>query len=187
MTKKDEDEFSKILIREIPDVKFIDAYPLPKPEVIIRPSIAQCYGALTSVCAILNTKITSLDLYEKKYIHKSPSREEYKPDFFGKGLIQFQHSKKANYVPDGLKDGRLAASYDSAEDPETDAFVKAVWKLCKQHGHKLYPITDMKAGTVSPKPHARFIAWPDAIAKFDRVDDMYLTNNTMAYFTSKPG
>ncbi|WP_369944418.1 hypothetical protein [Xanthomonas medicagonis] len=44
----------------------------------------------------------------------------------------------------------------------------------------------MKAGTVSPKPHARFIAWPDAIAKFDRVDGMYLTNNTMAYFTSKP-
>ncbi|CAM4183534.1 hypothetical protein ACAN107058_23605 [Paracidovorax anthurii] len=83
--------------------------------------------------------------------------------------------------------GGMAASYDVAKDSETDGFVKAVWKLCKQHSSKLYPITDMKTGTVSPKAHARFIAWPDAIAKFDQVNGLYLTNNTMAYFTSRSG
>ncbi|WP_369944419.1 hypothetical protein [Xanthomonas medicagonis] len=126
MTKKDEEEFSKILIQEIPSVRFIDTYPLPKLEIILQPSIDKCHGALTSICAILNTNITNLDDYKIKYIHKSPVREEYTPDFFGRGLIQFQHSKRANYTPDGLMDGRLAASYDSVEDPETDAFVKAV-------------------------------------------------------------
>lgn len=78
--------------------------------------------------------------------------------------------------------------YNFGPPAQLKAYIdKAVWKLCKQHGQKLYAITDMKAGTVSPKPHGRFVGWPDAIAKFDRVGDLYLTNNTMAYFTSKPG
>ncbi len=187
MSEADEDDFSKILKKEMPEIYFVDVHPMGTPNLLIKSSISECREKKNSACAIVSSKICSKSFFEKNYIFKIPSREEYHPADIGKGIIQFLHSDEAGYEPGGLRDGGLAASYDSVKDPDTDAFVKAVWKLCKQHGQKLYAITDMKAGTVSPKPHGRFIGWPDAIAKFDRVGDLYLTNNTMAYFTSKPG
>ncbi|WP_144290423.1 hypothetical protein [Chitinilyticum litopenaei] len=185
MTREDEDNFSKNLIEAIPDIIFIDNHPWKTPEPAIRQSLADCYEKLNSGAVILNNKITTLADYKDNYIGSVRNGTEFHGSPVGEGLIQFEHSKNANYLPDGLRDGGLAASYDSDSDPETDQFVKAVWKIAKKHAFKLYAL-DPKTGLIlHDKPSTKFFAWPDAVAKYDQVDGLFLTNNTMAYFTSK--
>ncbi|THJ30474.1 hypothetical protein E8K88_17710 [Lampropedia aestuarii] len=186
MTEEDEGGFSEVIKNEVPSTLFIDCYPWPDPELSprIRDSISQCNDRLNSAAAIWNTDIYSKSEYVKKSIHRPVSdREEYDPSAMGAGLLQFLHSREAGYSPGGLMNASIGYSYDKA-DEATDEFVKKILKLCKKTARKLYVI-DPKTGVVGEKPHSRFFAWPDAIAKYDQVNGMYLTNNTMAYFTSK--
>lgn len=187
MTREDEKAFSRLIKDEIKSVYFMDNYAWTSPSPIVKNSIDECYGAGNSSVAIINKDIVDLDYYKNNYIKEIGGTGYFHGGTIGDGMIKFLHSEYASYTPGGLMNGALMASYDSVKSPETDAFVKAVWRLCKKHALKLYPITDMETGTVSSKPHSKFLAWPDAVAKFDQVDGMYLTNNTMAYLTSKRG
>ena len=167
MTKKDEEDFSRLINQSMPSVKFIDIYPWKTPKVVIKNSVSDCYTAINSDCALIDTNITSMQDYEKNYVIKLiKDREQYDGSDVGKGLIQLLHSKKAGYLPGGLRNGRLAASYHLPEDSETDFFVKSIWKLFRKHAAKLYHI-DPKTGVISDKPISNFLAWPDAIAKYD--------------------
>ncbi|MDA8519509.1 hypothetical protein [Acidovorax sp. NCPPB 4044] len=187
MTRADEAEFSALLKKEIDELYFIDNYAWKSASPVVKNSVDECYSAANSSVAIVSGKIITLDFYSNNLIKEIGSSGIYHGGTIGNGIVKYLHSSKAEYIPGGLRNGTLMASYDSVKNPETDAFVKAVWNICKKHGRKLYPITNLEAGVVSPKPHAKFIAWPDAIARFDRLDGLYLTNNTMAYLTSKPG
>lgn len=186
MTEKDEADFSALLKEQIPDVRFIDSYAWARPEPPVHDSLADCHGDPYSHAIIINTSILELETYRRNYVGKPVAeREEYDGAPVGPGLIQFLRSRQAGYLPDGLRNGRLAASYDPETDPATDAFVKAVWKLCRKHGKKLYGIDPKTGHYITDKPLSRFIAWPDAIARYDQVDGLFLSNNTMCYLTSK--
>ncbi|CAM3940116.1 hypothetical protein [Paracidovorax anthurii] len=187
MTRADEAEFSMLLKEEINGLYFIDNHAWKASSPMVKDSIDNCYSAANSSVAIVSGEIITLDFYSKNLIKEVGSSGIYHGGTIGSGIVKYLHSSEASYIPGGLRNGTLMASYDSVKSPETDSFVKSIWNICKKHGRKLYPITNIAAGVVSPKPHAKFIAWPDAIAKFDQVNGLYLTNNTMAYFTSKPG
>lgn len=89
--------------------------------------------------------------------------------------------QNADYAPDGLRNGRLAASYNPTKEPETNKFVKRVWKLFKKGAEKLYFI-DPETGKVQEKPETRFFGWPDAAKNFNGENGRYLTNHAFAYF-----
>lgn len=184
-TKKDEREFSSILKAAFADLLFIDTAPWPAPDPVFENSIDQCYRKLNSGCAILNPKILSIEKYKSAYIYKIPEREEYHGSDIGPGLIQFLHSELANYDPPGLRNGRIASSFEPTYDVETHAFVKRVYDLLRKYSIKVKTF-DIKERKVIDKKLARsFYAGPDAIERYDQVNGMYLTNNTMMYFTSK--
>lgn len=185
MTEKDEKAFSELLKAQIPSIRFIDIYPWPTPDPPIRDSLDECRARLNSGAVIINTEILSLEHYRSGYIGCIPEHNQHHGSTVGSGLIQFEHGEPANYEPDGLRNGSLAASYDNEKDPATDTFVKTVWKLCRKHAKKLYGIDPATRRYITDKPVSPFIAWPDAIARYDQVDGLFLTNNTMCYLTSK--
>lgn len=102
----------------------------------------------------------------------------------GSGLIQVLHCRIAGYQPGGLMNGRFAASFNTVTQADTAEFVKQVFKIVKKHFKKIYRI-DPATKETQPKPETRFFAGPDAIAQYDQVDGLYLTNHNFAYFTTK--
>jgi hypothetical protein len=85
---------------------------------------------------------------------------------------------------EGWANGSLAASYDLETEPETDAYVKSVYKIFKRGALKLRYL-NANTKEVHERPTSKFFAWPDAVHKYDQVNSQYLINNTMAYLTSK--
>ncbi|EPQ5230265.1 hypothetical protein LN149_003407 [Providencia stuartii] len=185
MTKKDEQEFSLKLRESFPDIYFIDFHPWDSPFPPMKNSIALCYDKLNSIVVISDESIVSQAEYIENDVKPFPTGSGYMGNPIGRGLIQYQHSKEAGYAKGCIMNGRLTASYFPENDPETDVFVKTVWKIFKKGAQKVYLI-DRKTGELSAKPETRFFAWPDAAKTYDGTDGRYLTNHAFAYFVAKP-
>ncbi len=185
MTKKDEQEFSLKLRESFPDIYFIDFHPWDSPFPPMKNSIALCYDKLNSIVVISDESIVSQAEYIENDVKPFPTGSGYMGNPIGRGLIQYQHSKEAGYAKGCIMNGRLTASYFPENDPETDVFVKTVWKIFKKGAQKVYLI-DRETGELSAKPETRFFAWPDAAKTYDGTDGRYLTNHAFAYFVAKP-
>ncbi|WP_368883544.1 hypothetical protein [Proteus mirabilis] len=185
MTLQDENDFSSSLLANFDDIKFIDSYVWDTDNPPFYDSIEKCHSRLNSQAVIINQDITSAKEYKDRYTGRHISSQGYIGSPVGKGLIQFLHSSKAEYAENCLRNGRISATYDPTKDPETEAFVKAVWKIFKKGAKKVYLI-DRETGEVNIKPETNFFAWPDAAKTYDGTDGRYLTNHAFAYFVAKP-
>ncbi len=185
MTPADEAVFSDLLKAHIPRVKFIDSYIWSSPIPPAYDSMTACCGQPFSNIVIIDESICSVDRYTHEFVGAHPGGSGYIGGKVGPGMIQFLRSHEAQYAPGCLRDGRVAASYDSDTEPDTDAFVKTVWKVLKKFSHKTF-LVNRETGVINEKPEARFFAGPDAAAKFDGTDGHYLTNNAFVYFLARP-
>lgn len=182
MTAVDAVEFSKILKDQIESVKFITQYIWPDLNIPISDVLDMEIAKNINFC-IINTDILSIEDYKKKYVIHYPE-SNYDGSMVGEGLIGFSCSELADYAPGSLRDGQLIASYDVVKQPETDKFVKAVWKIFKKGAKKVYLI-NRETGQIADKPETRFFAWPDAAKKYNGENGHYLTNHAFAYFVAK--
>ena len=182
MTAVDAVEFSKVLKDQIESVKFITQYRWPDLNIPIS-DVLDIEIAKNIDFSIINTDILSIEDYKKKYVIHYP-RANYDGAMVGEGLVRFSCSTIAGYAPGSLMNGRLTASYDVVKQPETDKFVKAVWKIFKKGAKKVYLI-NRETGQIADKPETRFFAWPDAAKKFNGENGHYLTNHAFAYFVAK--
>lgn len=132
MTKKDEECFSKALKEYSDSIEFIDNYIWLTAEPPLKELISLCYDAINSNVTIINGNITSFSEYKNHFVFPRPNNAGFSGSFVGKGLIQFIHSREADFAEGCLRNGTISASYKPAEDPETEAFVKAVWKIFKK-------------------------------------------------------
>ena len=164
MTAVDVVEFSKILKDQIESVKFIKQFPWPDLNIPIF-DVLDMEIAKNINFSIINTDILSIEDYKKKYVIHYPG-SNYDGAMVGEGLVRFSCSCIAGYAPGSLMNGRLTASYDVVKQPETDKFVKAVWKIFKKGAKKVYLI-NRETGQIADKPETRFFAWPDAAKKFN--------------------
>ncbi|MBG3039692.1 hypothetical protein GHV27_17910 [Proteus mirabilis] len=185
MTKKDEDDFSKALVSAISTIKFFDHYVWNISYPPIKQSIALCYDRLNSSATIFNEEIISLDEYIKNEVHPHLSGTGYVGNSMGKSTIQYQHSKEADYAKGCLMNGGLATSYFPQENPDTDAFVKTVWKIFKKGAKKVYAINRETGELYRDKPETRYFAWPDAAKIYDGTDGRYLTATTFNFYIAK--
>ena len=184
MTAVDAVEFSKVLKDQIESVKFIKQCPWSDLNIPIF-DVLDMEIAKNIDFSIINTDILSIEDYKKSYVgHYPESTDYYHGAMVGKGLVRFSCSTMAGYAPGSLMNGRLTASYDVVKQPETDKFVKAVWKIFKKGAKKVYLI-NRETGQIADKPETRFFAWPDAAKKFNGEDGHYLTNHAFAYFVAK--
>ncbi|QVN21007.1 hypothetical protein [Burkholderia pyrrocinia] len=184
MTNADEAAFSDFLKTHIPSVKFIDSYIWNSPVPPAYNSMTECHGQPFSNIVIINEEICSVERYAREFIAPHPGGSGYMGSMEGPGAIQFLRSREADYAPECLRDGRLAASYDPAIDPATDVFVKMTWNVFKKFAHKTF-VVNRETGVVNEKPESRFFAEPDAAAKFDGMHGHYLTNNAFFYLVAK--
>ncbi|MBI0005067.1 hypothetical protein H3S74_02300 [Gilliamella sp. W8126] len=182
MTAVDAVEFSKVLKDQIESVKFITQYRWPDLNIPIS-DVLDIEIAKNIDFSIINTDILSIEDYKKKYVIHYPGAN-YDGAMVGEGLVRFSCSTMAGYAPGSLMNGRLTASYDVVKQPETDKFVKAVWKIFKKGAKKVYLI-NRETGQIADKPETRFFAWPDAAKKFNGENGHYLTNHAFAYFVAK--
>ena len=182
MTAVDAVEFSKVLKDQIESVKFITQYIWPDLNIPIS-DVLDMEIAKNINFSIINTDILSIERYKKECVTHYPGCG-YNGDIAGEGLVRFSCSKLAGYAPGSLRNGRLTATYDLVKEPETDKFVKAVWKIFKKGAKKVYLI-NRETGQIADKPETRFFAWPDAAKKFNGEDGHYLTNHAFAYFVAK--
>ena len=182
MTAMDAVEFSKVLKDQIQSVKFITQYIWPDLNIPISDVLDMEIAKNINFC-IINTDILSIEDYKKKYVIHYPE-SNYDGSMVGEGLIGFSCSELADYAPGSLRDGQLIASYDVVKQPETDKFVKAVWKIFKKGAKKVYLI-NRETGQIADKPETRFFAWPDAAKKYNGENGHYLTNHAFAYFVAK--
>ena len=182
MTAVDAVEFSKVLKDQIESVKFITQYIWPDLNIPIS-DVLDMEIAKNIDFSIINTDILSIEDYKKKYVIHYPG-SNYDGAMVGEGLVRFSCSELANYDTESLRNGRLTASYDVVKQPETDKFVKAVWKIFKKGAKKVYLI-NRETGQIADKPETRFFAWPDAAKKFNGENGHYLTNHAFAYFVAK--
>ena len=182
MTAVDAVEFSKVLKDQIESVKFITQYIWPDLNIPIS-DVLDMEIAKNINFSIINTDILSIEDYKKKYVIHYPG-SNYDGAMVGEGLVRFSCSTMAGYAHGSLMNGRLTASYDLLEEPETDKFVKAVWKIFKKGAKKVYLI-NRETGQIADKPETRFFAWPDAAKKFNGENGHYLTNHAFAYFVAK--
>lgn len=182
MTAVDAVEFSKVLKDQIESVKFITQYIWPDLNIPISDVLDMEIAKNINFC-IINTDILSIEDYKKKYVIHYPE-SNYDGSMVGEGLIGFSCSELADYAPGSLRDGQLIASYDVVKQPETDKFVKAVWKIFKKGAKKVYLI-NRETGQIADKPETRFFAWPDAAKKYNGENGHYLTNHAFAYFVAK--
>ncbi|WP_047683250.1 MULTISPECIES: hypothetical protein [Xenorhabdus] len=184
MTSTDEEQFSIALKNKIDSIKFIEQYVWDDNTLPISDILKFGETIDKSNFSIINTKILSVEMYKNQYITPHPSGMGYIGGWVGKGLIQFLRSKTANYATNCLRNGTLSASYDPIQDPETDLFVKTVWKIFKKGAQKVYLI-DRETGKVANKSETKFFAWPDAAEKYNGKNENYLTNNAFSYFIAK--
>ena len=182
MTAVDAVEFSKVLKDQIESVKFITQYRWPDLNIPIS-DVLDIEIAKNIDFSIINTDILSIEDYKKKYVIHYPGAN-YDGAMVGEGLVRFSCSTMAGYAPGSLMNGRLTASYDVVKQPETDKFVKAVWKIFKKGAKKVYLI-NRETGQIADKPETRFFAWPNAAKKFNGENGHYLTNHAFAYFVAK--
>ena len=182
MTAVDAVEFSKVLKDQIQSVKFIKQCPWPDLNIPIF-DVLDMEIAKNINFSIINTDILSIERYKKECVTHYPGCG-YKGDIAGEGLVRFSCSCIAGYAPESLMNGRLTATYDLVKEPETDKFVKAVWKIFKKGAKKVYLI-NRETGQIADKPETRFFAWPDAAKKFNGENGHYLTNHAFAYFVAK--
>ena len=182
MTAVDAVEFSKVLKDQIESVKFITQYIWPDLNIPIS-DVLDMEIAKNINFSIINTDILSIEDYKKKYVIHYPG-SNYDGAMVGEGLVRFSCSELPGYDTESLRNGRLTASYDLVNEPETDKFVKAVWKIFKKGAKKVYLI-NRETGQIADKPETRFFAWPDAAKKFNGENGHYLTNHAFAYFVAK--
>ena len=105
---------------------------------------------------------TENDGYEYKWKNANGSTKvvrnpgsNYDGAMVGEGLVRFSCSELPGYDTESLRNGRLTASYDLLNEPETDKFVKAVWKIFKKGAKKVYLI-NRETGQIADKPETRF-------------------------------
>ncbi|AFH92988.1 MULTISPECIES: hypothetical protein [Providencia] len=185
MSKVDEDNFSKALGDYFKEIKFIDNYVWDTLDPPVRNSISLCYGAINSNVTIINSDITSISDYKNNYVFPRPNNAGFSGSFVGKGLVQFIHSKEADFAAGCLRNGTISASYKPAEDPETEAFVKGVWKIFKKGAKKVYAINRETGELYRDKPETRYFAWPDAAKIYDGTDGRYLTATAFNFYIAK--
>ena len=183
MTAVDVVEFSKVLKDQIESVKFITQGIWPDRNIPIFDILDMETAKNIHFC-IINTDILSIENYKKNYVGHYPNSTDYRNAVVGEGLVGFSCSRIADYNISSLMNGWLTASYDLLEEPETDKFVKAVWKIYKKGAKKVYLI-NRETGQIEDKPETRFFAWPDAAKKFNGENGHYLTNHAFAYFVAK--
>ncbi|EJH7016002.1 hypothetical protein NFT50_004638 [Salmonella enterica] len=183
MTEKDEEEFSVLLRTYIPEIKFISSYIWKVPEPPIYNLINQCKlpNGRRSNVVLLNESICSLIEYKKKYVIQHPSGGGYTGGQVGKGMIQFCPSRHNYYAEGCLSDGGLASSYRPEETPETEKYIKLVWKLFKSRAIRVYQI-NRETGDVGSKPDSGLYVWPDAANKFDGKNNHYLAASALDFF-----
>lgn len=194
MTLTDEDNFSRLLRKELPEVGFIDIFNWSAADPVFRDSLANCNGFSKSLelpiskqasyAAILHTGIVSIEEYKEVLVSPHPTGIGYEGVIIGSGLIQFIGAAEADFAENCLQNGRLAASYDSDFDKKTAEFVKVVWKVFKKNAVRLYWV-NQETGELNEKPESRFFAWPDAAEKYDGSHGNYLANHAFAYFVAK--
>ncbi|MBN3824837.1 hypothetical protein G3O00_14585 [Burkholderia sp. Ac-20384] len=184
MTPADEAVFSDLLKAHIPRVKFIDSYIWSAPIPPAYDSMTECCGQPFSNIVIIDESICSVERYTHEFVGAHPGGSGYIGGNVGPGMIQFLRSHEAKYAPGCLRDGRLAASYDSDSEPDMDAFVKSVWKIFKKFALKTY-LVNRETEVVSEKPETRFFSGPDAAAKYNGSNGKYLTNNALVYFVAQ--
>ena len=183
MTSEDAVEFSKILKDQIESVKFIKQGIWPSRNVPVF-DVLDIETAKNIHFTIINTNILSLERYKNKFVIPHPAGSGYIGGQIGDGLMGFSSSRLASYDSMSLRDGVLMASYNLETEPETDKFVKAVWKIFKKGAKKVYLI-NRETGQIAEKPETRFFAWPDAAKKYNGENGHYLTNHAFAYFVAK--
>lgn len=183
MTAVDAVEFSKVLKDQIESVKFIKQGIWPNRNVPFF-DVLDIETAKNIDFSILKTSIFSIERYKEEYVMPHPAGSGYIGGWVGKGLVRFSCSELADYDTESLRNGRLTASYDLVKRPETDKFVKAVWKIFKKGAKKVYLI-NQETGQIAEKPETRFFAWPDAAKKYNGENGHYLTNHAFAYFVAK--
>ena len=183
MTAVDAVEFSKVLKDQIESVKFIKQGIWPNRNVPFL-DVLDIETAKNIHFSILNTSIFSIERYKEEYVMPHPAGSGYIGSWVGEGLVRFSCSRIADYDTESLRNGRLTASYDLLNEPETDKFVKAVWKIFKKGAKKVYLI-NQETGQIAENPETRFFAWPDAAKKYNGENGHYLTNHAFAYFVAK--
>ncbi len=184
MTIADESVFSDLLKVHIPSVKFVDSFLWSSPIPPVYDSMVECCGHPFSNVVIIDETICTVERYTREFVGPHPGGGSYLGGNVGPGMIQLQRSRKADYAPGSLRDGRLAASYDPNAEQAMDVFVKTVWKVFKKFAYKTY-LVDRATGTVSENAEPRFFAGPDAAVQFSGSNGNYLTNNAFAYFVAR--
>lgn len=179
MTDSDEILFTNLLKEQRPQIKFIEYFVWNTPNPPVYDSLAECCNNKSSYVIIIDTSIVSVDEYKEKRIFPHPAGEGYLGSQVGEGLIQFLHSREGSYVSNCLGNGTLAASYNSEYQPETDIFVKTVWKTIKKNALKVYAL-DKEKGSIADKPEG-FYAFPDAATKYNGTHDKYLTSSALHF------
>ncbi len=183
MTIADESAFSDLLKVHIPSVRFVDSFLWSSPIPPVYDSMAECCGHSFSNVVIIDETICTVERYTREFVGPHPGGGSYLGGNVGPGMIQFHRSRKADYAPESLRNGRMAASYDPSADQAMDAFVKTVWKVFKEFAYKTY-LVDRETGAVSEKAETRFFAGPDAAVRFSGSNGNYLTNNALVYFVA---
>ncbi|ENE6635800.1 hypothetical protein ABNR98_001062 [Salmonella enterica] len=182
MTENDEEEFSLLLRLHVPDIKFIASYLWSTSEPPVYNLINECEmpNGIRSNVVLLDESICSLNEY-KKYVIQNPGSEKYTGGKVGKGMILFEPSEYDYYAKGCLSCGGLVSSYRPEETPETEKYIKLVWKLFKSRAIRVYQI-NREMGEVSSKPDSGLYAWPDAASKFDGTDNHYLAASALDFF-----
>lgn len=107
ITDVDEAAFSDLLKSHFPRIKFIDSYIWNSPIPPVHDSMSACHGRAFSDVVIINEAICTVDRYAREFVVVHPSGSDYMGSMEGPGAIQFLRSKKANYAPGCLQDGRI--------------------------------------------------------------------------------
>lgn len=184
MDSEDEIELSNRILEVHPEVKFIDVFPWDDPCPPIYSGLQECKSQYGNI-AIVNTEITSLEDYCANFVKKRFGVDVFDGGIIGPGIIQYLRPRFSDYNPNGLRNGRLASSFDSEKEPETASFSKSIYSIFKKGAKKLYWINPESGLITDPKPDRHFFAWPSAIKKYDRVNGQYLSNHAQAFLTSK--
>lgn len=177
MTRQDELAFSEVLIGRFKKLRFIDGviWPILPPQS--PDSIAAC-GFDTAI--VLNEDILSFSEYSEKYTRRHPSGVNYMGAQVGSGMIQFLRSKE---IEGRLSNGRLAATYDSADSTMSD-YVMGVWSAFRNRSVKIYQV-DQQSGSISTRAEGKFFAWPNAAATYDGREEHFLTSSPFHYYIAK--
>lgn len=181
MTPLDEAEFAGAVLKANPSTRFINMMEQPnnsKPKY--RARIEECKGFHVTM---VDSSAVSEDDFHARYVRSHPSGEGWIYAVVGPGLASLLRSRAANFMHNSLLNGEIRASSPEG-DKATEEFVAAILREARARGEKLMSI-DTATGQRAARADRNFIAWPDAVQKYDGTGGAYLANGVHAVFVPK--